>query len=791
MMNRLTLLGLEKSDLDSEFLEVQVAEKVMDYDIGEKLIESQLVDSLEVSKNTEGEKTSVGEKGSEVNENNETDKLSEICLGEGLQMKDNEESDKTDVIVKDSLMGMENSMDEESEIKQDKDNSGKGHFVDDSFCPKKMQINIEKHKIKIDCEAIHRLLGVPCGDVKIESMTKLKIRDESVKAWKNRYLENFVAPTELVSNIENAEDEDCFNFKMDFLMCFLAVMVECHGQGDLLYVDSIECKGIKMDKNTNPISFWTMNRLKERQKWEVKNGGFGKGKYKRLSKVIEDEVEGNIGYSVEDEIEVLEKNIGNFEIQTEAMFRKTKDQIQSVLEDLTNNSVTYDENRDLQNESENDNFRGDVKNDKEDPEEPYATEPQSENDNCAGDDQDHQEETRDSEDNAGMKNDDEKGLGELNESDVDTISLGNCEIGETTNSQDTEKMKEGNLEKMCDSKESCVTEKKKPNLRVGLAIASKSPYKIRGVDITQAITKDEEFVWEYLFKEDVMMYKLYGKKKRKLDEEDKKKGKGKVGTDDESEPVFRNNFNLEVEKFRFKTLKQDTKVFNKVIDAWVDVLNYEEKYRSPRSPYRLFCDTDLIFDWMLKDKQTDWSKRMKRFILNMNRAVYWNPALMDLRGIDMVFIPMLEHDHYYLIVFELKHPTISVIDNFSDAYLLVRLNNHEDYFEKESAYKVKEIFVKYLEHVKHSKTDELNAVKIKKVKIPWATTTNALDCAVFVMRHMERYMGAKEEFNTGLSTNGPKKKKQLKILRKKYATHILLFECNKLREKIQIEALGK
>ncbi|KAI3754577.1 hypothetical protein L1987_54364 [Smallanthus sonchifolius] len=147
------------------------------------------------------------------------------------------------------------------------------------------------------------------------------------------------------------------------------------------------------------------------------------------------------------------------------------------------------------------------------------------------------------------------------------------------------------------------------------------------------------------------------------------------------------------------------------------------------------------FVWMLKDQETNWTKRMERFILNMNRAVYWNPTLMDLRGIDMVFMPMLEHDHYYLIVFELKHIAISVIDNFNDGYPLVRLDDHANYFEKDLSYKGKEIFAKYLEHVKHPKTDELNATKIKKVKIPWATTANALDCAIFVMRHMEKYMG--------------------------------------------------
>ncbi|KAI3732522.1 hypothetical protein L1987_63727 [Smallanthus sonchifolius] len=407
-----------------------------------------------------------------------------------------------------------------------------GHFVVDSFCPKKMQINVDKHKINIKCEAIHQLLGVPCGDVTIESMGK-----------------------------------------MDFLMCFLAVMVECHGQGrckekildkltgplailTLLYVDSIECKGIKMDKNTNPISLWNMSRLKERQKWEIENGGFGKGKFKRLSKVIVDNDEGDIGYS--DEIEVLEKVFD--------VLQKQKNLFDSKFERLFENH---------------------------------------------------------------------------------------------------------------------------PQRQEVLELKAKYDLLMHSTDSIRSGGENEETI-----------------------------------------EVNRDNY--------------DTKVFNKVIDAWVDVLNYEEKYRSPTLPYRLFCDTDLI------------------------------------------------HDHYYLIVFELKHTAISVIDNFSDTYPLVHLNNHENYFQKDSAYKVKEIFVKYLEHVKHAKIDELNAMKIKKVKIPWATTSNSLDCAIFVMRHMKKkYMGAKEEFNSGLSTNGPRKNKQLKILRKKYAAHILLSESNKLRDKILIEVLGK
>ncbi|KAI3754692.1 hypothetical protein L1987_54480 [Smallanthus sonchifolius] len=424
-----------------------------------------------------------------------------------------------------------------------------GHFVVDSFCPKKMQINVEKHKININCEAIHQLLGVPCGDVTIESMGKFKKGDESVRAWRNKYT--------------------------------------------LLYVDSIKCKGIKMDKNTNPIRIWNMSRLKERQKWEIENGGFGKGKFKRLSKVIVDDDEGDIGYSMGDEIEVLEKvfdvlqkqknlfdskfrrlfenhpqrqevlelkakydilmhSTGKKVVQSEAGVSKTNEQIQSALEDLANNNRSNDENE-SDNDGENEN------NDKEE-----AEDQESENDNSTGVDQDRQEERGDSEDNAaddhdpqetedsedaengqekkngngadsednvGWKNVEEKFLGGLVESDAVTVSLEHGEIEEINNFKDTE-----------------------------------------------AITKEEELVWEYLFKEDGMMYKLYGKKKMKLDDEQKMKGKGKVATDEESETVFRNNFNLEVEKFRFKTLHYDTKVFSKVIDAWVDVLNYEEKY---------------------------------------------------------------------------------------------------------------------------------------------------------------------------------------------------------------------
>ncbi|KAI3694887.1 hypothetical protein L1987_77869 [Smallanthus sonchifolius] len=617
-----------------------------------------------------------------------------------------------------------------------------GHFVVDSFCPKKMQINVEKHKININCEATHRLPGVPCGDVTIESMGKLKKGDESVRAWRNRY--KCHGQERCKENILDKLTGEIDFSKINWCAYILDSMKGCKKRWKsndrsvpfsgplailtLMYVDSIECKGIKMDKNTNPISFWNMSRLKERQKWEIENGGFGKGKFKRFSKVIVDD-EGDIGYFVRDEIEVLEKvfdvlqkqknlfdskfgrlfenhpqrqevlelkakydllmhSTGKKVVQSEAGVSKTNEQIQSVLEVLANNSRSNDENE-SDNDGENEN------NDKEE-----AEDQESENDNSTGVDQDWQEEPGDSEDNAaddhdpqetedsedaenghekngngansednaGGKNVEKKFLGELVESDAVTVSLEHGEIGEINNFKDT--AKEGNT-------------LEEPNSEI---VYNAPPFSI---GLTQLESNNEELDTEKVDKQQELSVTEEG------DDESTFHGNKSEYVYD-GPPFSIGLTQLESQYCADETKQMEESNMEKRTDAVESsdirgkgkVAADDEKYRSPTSPYRLFCDTDVIFDWMMKDKETEWPKRMERFILNMNRAVYWNPALMDLRGIDMVFIPMLEHDHYYLIVFELKHTAISVIDNSSDAYPLVHLNDHENYFQKDSAYKV-------------------------------------------------------------------------------------------------------
>ncbi|KAL8232465.1 hypothetical protein R6Q57_002243 [Mikania cordata] len=198
-------------------------------------------------------------------------------------------------------------------------------------------------------------------------------------------------------------------------------------------------------------------------------------------------------------------------------------------------------------------------------------------------------------------------------------------------------------------------------------------------------------------------------------------------------------------------MRVNNEVNNQVIDAWVEVLNFEEKYRSPNSPYRLFCRTNVIIDWMLNKEGVDPKQRLEKFTTNMSGKMGANN---NLKAFDMVFFPILEFSHYYLLVFELKNPTISVINNFHESIPLVGMKDSADYYMKDSPCKVKQIFVKFLERIKHPKTDEIHATQIQKVHRPWATKTNAVDCGILMMRHMEKFMGSREQFNCGFSTNG-------------------------------------
>ncbi|KAJ0752194.1 hypothetical protein HanPI659440_Chr09g0321531 [Helianthus annuus] len=206
------------------------------------------------------------------------------------------------------------------------------NYVVERFNPLDMEINLSCGKIKVDAKAIHKLIGIPRGGVHLSSLPKVEPKDEAVTKWRDRFSGRYVPPTKMVDMIETSDGEDSFNFRMDFLMCFVTLMIDCHKQGCLrpwildhimsdmdfskidwcqfvleklkkckngwksndsnrpftgaltilvlLYVDRVRCEGMDVDYSIYPVTFWTKQKLKQRQLLEIRKGAFGTGKLK-------------------------------------------------------------------------------------------------------------------------------------------------------------------------------------------------------------------------------------------------------------------------------------------------------------------------------------------------------------------------------------------------------------------------------------------------------------------------------------------------------------------------------
>ncbi|KAK9050056.1 hypothetical protein SSX86_030975 [Deinandra increscens subsp. villosa] len=267
--------------------------------------------------------------------------------------------------------------------------------------------------------------------------------------------------------------------------------------------------------------------------------------------------------------------------------------------------------------------------------------------------------------------------------------------------------------------------------QTSLASALKSPYFDRGVTIDIPFTKDENKLWEIIMKDTPPTPPRTMNKTTQI----------KRNILNGSDTVFYSITGVQVSKAMMSTRNYISNVDSNVLKAFTDVMNWDEKKRSDSSPHRLFCPPHIIDQWTLYDSDIADASRLDTFVTNMDRHVSFNNLTSDLKGVDMVLFPVEEADLYYLIVFELKYPAISVIDTMCQNKPLIQLIDHECYQENDSAYKMKQIFCGYLEKIKHPKLDRLLASSIQRVNVDWATASNLCENHIFCMRHMEKYMG--------------------------------------------------
>ncbi|XP_020255358.1 uncharacterized protein LOC109832389 [Asparagus officinalis] len=151
---------------------------------------------------------------------------------------------------------------------------------------------------------------------------------------------------------------------------------------------------------------------------------------------------------------------------------------------------------------------------------------------------------------------------------------------------------------------------------------------------------------------------------------------------------------------------------------------------------------------------------------------------MKFNEIDMVFFPINAFEHFYIVCYGLKNPSMELIDNSK---------NCPDYKEKYQGRPegLHQNFVRYLADKKHHKASEINTLTPDRLEMEWRTAENKFDCGIFVMRHMETYMGGgTANWNSGFHREGERLKNQLHRLRSIYCCQILTEPTNELAKEV-------
>ncbi|KAD5317742.1 hypothetical protein E3N88_17688 [Mikania micrantha] len=254
----------------------------------------------------------------------------------------------------------------------------------------------------------------------------------------------------------------------------------------------------------------------------------------------------------------------------------------------------------------------------------------------------------------------------------------------------------------------------------GVSRDCKSPYLLREVEITNRYNKEENAVWGYI-----------------------------VNLSNEEVTLTTSNGAMTEAKF-FKTLKPTNRIHGEIIDCWAAVLNEEDKLRSPDSPYRLFCGHRVFLKWMFTAPKTYESIRLVALTKMKFEAVGRMENMRALKCYDIVIIPILENYHFYVMAFYLKNPRIYLLDSMDKDETIVSIKDHQDYYKKDTSYKVKHMFVKYLEKFQHVTAEKISMQKVTRVDLEWAMIGNIIDYGVFTMRHMEMFMGShRKTFDCG------------------------------------------
>ncbi|KAL3638093.1 hypothetical protein CASFOL_017963 [Castilleja foliolosa] len=285
------------------------------------------------------------------------------------------------------------------------------------------------------------------------------------------------------------------------------------------------------------------------------------------------------------------------------------------------------------------------------------------------------------------------------------------------------------------------------------SVAGKSPYQTRAVDSNEYIVREDKELCYWIMN----------------------------NIDLAREEVVFATGDLEIQREDFISMGAGVYINATIIDIWCKVLNQKVSLRAPSSPCRLFLPTSACAGCVFGGQDWTMEQRQALFNDNLNAEIRTTDGL-NVKDIDMLFFPICQSDHFYVICFDLKLRRAEILDNspaLEDADITTKyshipttLGGMVKTFLESSGINIKAQFLKKL--------------NFDRLKMHWRDENNRVDCGVYAMRHMETYMGGSlKSWRCGLSKNNPR---TMKYLRVRYTAALLGSEINTHRDRVVAEA---
>nr|GEZ95441.1 alternative oxidase 1 [Tanacetum cinerariifolium] len=204
-----------------------------------------------------------------------------------------------------------------------------------------------------------------------------------------------------------------------------------------------------------------------------------------------------------------------------------------------------------------------------------------------------------------------------------------------------------------------------------------------------------------------------------------------------------------------------------------------------------YVETNILDTWAVDKDSFSQSRnangRFERVLQHVESVTKSTSELNKLKKIDLVFLPVDNKGHRFLLTFDLKNGAVTMFDQKKDK--IVKKKKHKKGAKIGNSIVAKMLhadFGRYLYGLDHMKSRNMITTELEIGKYDRKTATVRPYAAVFLMRIMETYMGkGMRNWDLRFNSNRVKVQKQLTVLCKKYAATILMSDCNILKEQVK------